>query len=142
MPFLKGFSGKFGESLGSGLAFGIVTLLGLVILRFIVADDIVRLTTPSEMICGPGSHDKQCVVRTICKKDEEIAVGGQCIIEDESSKKGCKNFALQNSGLDNSDWGFQCVWNFTDCEYSDVKVNVRAACVKKKTFVGLSISPK
>jgi hypothetical protein len=56
--FQKGFSGKFAESLGSRLAFGIVTLVGLVILRFVVADDIARLTPPTET-CDTDSSEGQ-----------------------------------------------------------------------------------
>jgi hypothetical protein len=81
-PFLKGAIAKFSESLGSGLAFGLVTVAALIVLKFVVPDQITRLTDVVDK-CQPGDP-AQCVVIAQCNDPDhgdEVVIGGQCIVQ-------------------------------------------------------------
>ena len=142
MKFYEVFSGvmkKFAESFGSGLAFGIVTVAALIIMKFVITDEIARLSDVTNK-CAAESTSGHCVARASCTPKKEIAVGGQCIIS-KADIRVCGAFSLQNAGLDDDVSRFQCVWNYNGngCSENDFQISVRAACVKTRSF-GLTIS--
>src|SRR5262245_27841024 len=98
--FWKGLSGKFAESLGSGLALGIVTIVGLAILKnWILTGDAIVDFTPYVNTWRADSAGNNCIVTAHCL-DGSIAIAGDCTIINSNPQSG--EFHLQNFGVLNT----------------------------------------
>ena len=90
--FYKGVFAKTAEAFGTGLAYGIVAIVVLLINKFLISPDgpLVRFSDKAEPLKSGGDN---FVIYVDCNEDE-IALGGQCIVGDGSRGR----FALQNFG--------------------------------------------
>jgi hypothetical protein len=135
--FVTGATGKFAESFGSGLAYGIVTVLAIVVLKhwFLKDDPIVRMTEPKAM-CSRDNDGNNCIVNVDCNKDEEIVIGGECTVLD-SHRKGVflQNFAISEVPGEVTPRRFTCVWGGEAANSAPLMVaRVRAVCISKSRF--------
>jgi hypothetical protein len=137
--FLVGATGKFAESFGSGLAYGIVTVAAIGILKFwfLKDDPIVRMTDPVK-VCSRDARGNNCIVNVDCDKDkEEIVIGGECTVEDSHQKQvGLINFAISTAAeTENTPRRFSCAWDGAAANEQPLMIpRVRAVCISKSRF--------
>jgi hypothetical protein len=132
--FLAGAAGKFAESLGSGLAYGVVAIIGVAILKFWILTDtpIVEFTDYTKT-CTADAGGSNCIVGANCPSDS-VAIGGECTIHASRAEIHIQNFGLYGTSAANPT-RFECNWSGPGAQPGQGLVPyVRAACVKKSTF--------
>lgn len=132
--FLVGATGKFAESFGSGLAYGIVTVAALAAVKFwfLKDDPIVRMTDPIK-VCSRDDHGNNCIVNVDCEKDTEIVIGGECTVEDSHQKQvGLINFAISKAAeMESTPRRFTCAWDGAAANQEPLMIpRVRGVCIK------------
>lgn len=134
--FGMGFREKFAESLGSGLAYGLVTLCGALFLIFVAATPIVEFVDSNDECMGEKGT---CRVTADCNTDS-VAVGGTCAIDPKGVPQ--INPILDTAGVyfarqgDAEPRRYECHWH-GGIDQSTFKPSVRVACIKKRTLLGL-----
>ena len=136
---IKGAAGKFAESFGSGLAYGIVAVLAIIVLKYwFLQDEAIVTFTQFYTACLRDAHGNNCIVKADCKANE-IAIGGECTVQNSERSVHLQNFGL---GLVEGDKEnprrFECNWSGEGANPSPMQKimepRVRAVCISKTRF--------
>lgn len=136
---VKGAVGKFSEAFGSGLAYGIVAVLAIMVLKYwFLQDEPIGQFTKPTTICASNGHN--CEAEATCGTDF-IAIGGECTVT--NFPPDGRPVSLQNFGILEARDGskesrrFLCNWRGPGADATlgvVIQVEVRAACINKARF--------